>query len=123
MAKILLVEDQRSTAELLLALLENQGYSITSVGTATEALSKMAEDRPDIVILDMVLPGMDGFACLKEMRRNPLWKDLPVIVTSALPMRDLEVLRGYSEVWILQKPFGSEIFRDTVQKALGEHKP
>ncbi|HAI21124.1 MAG TPA: DNA-binding response regulator [Clostridiales bacterium UBA8153] len=79
-AKILVVEDEGKIRELLKAYLEGHGYQVHTAGSGAEALSRIAGDRPDLVLLDVMLPGMDGLDVCRRLRQT---SRVPVIFLSA----------------------------------------
>ena len=74
--KILVVEDEKSISRFISAILDNNGYESVQARTGTEALSMISSHCPDLVILDLGLPDMDGLEILKSLRT---WSSLPVV--------------------------------------------
>jgi len=94
---ILIVEDDSSDRYLLSRLLEEIGaYHIRTAENGTAALKQIQEQRPDAIILDLLLPQMDGFAVLERLRSTPEWKDLPVIVYTAADLSPSDLARLHS---------------------------
>lgn len=80
---ILIVEDEEALQEAIQTKLTAQGkYRVLSAMSAEEALGILAKDTPDLVWLDLLLPGMGGFQFLSNLRSTPQWKNLPVMVVS-----------------------------------------
>src|SRR6186997_1992077 len=84
MANVLIVDDDVSACRPLERLLEVTGHHAFVVHDGRAALSMLDRLRPDMILLDMVMPGMDGVEVLRTIRQHPLHKDLPVIVYSAI---------------------------------------
>jgi DNA-binding response OmpR family regulator len=105
MKNILIVEDDESIARLQKDYLELSGYAVTIVGSGTEGLKALEKDTYDLVILDIMLPGTDGFAVLKEIRDK---EDIPVLLVSA---RSEEIYKikglGLGADDYITKPFSS----------------
>ena len=80
MSKILVVDDFALARESVAKLLEYEGFTALRAKDGREGLAMVNDAAPDLVLLDLVMPGMDGVALLKALRRDPQWKDLPVIV-------------------------------------------
>ena len=80
MSKILVVDDFALARESVAKLLEYEGYTALRAKDVREGLAMVNNAAPDLVLLDLVMPGMDGVGLLKALRRDPQWKDLPVIV-------------------------------------------
>jgi two-component system phosphate regulon response regulator PhoB len=82
-ARILIVEDERDIAALVAYHLTKEGYRVRTAEGGTEALEAAGSERPDLLILDLMLPGFSGYDVLTEMRRRPELTDVPVIVLTA----------------------------------------
>jgi two-component system phosphate regulon response regulator PhoB len=82
-ARILVVEDERDISALVAYHLTKEGYRVRTAEGGQEALEAMDAERPDLVILDLMLPGFSGYDVLAEMRRRPALVDVPVIVLTA----------------------------------------
>lgn len=93
MAKILLIEDDKFLRELIIQKLGREGYDVTEAPEGEAGLSKMKEERPDLVLLDLILPGIDGFEVLSRVKKDPALASIPVIILSNLGQRD-DVQKG-----------------------------
>lgn len=80
---ILLVEDEKSLVELLRYNLEQSGYRVTVATNGEEALTAVADDRPDLVLLDWMLPLMSGLEVCRQLRRQPTTSNIPIIMLTA----------------------------------------
>jgi len=80
---ILVVDDTRVSREPLAKLLRREGYKAVCASDGLEALSTMKANPPDLVLLDLMMPNMDGLSFLRAMRKDAWWKSLPVIVFTA----------------------------------------
>jgi len=80
---ILVVEDDNATREVLIRMLSNMNYHIEQANNGITALHLMQTCRPDLVILDLMMPEMDGFEFVRQMRKQPEWLDIPVLVLTA----------------------------------------
>jgi CheY-like chemotaxis protein len=80
---VLLVEDNKETRELMTHTLENSGWVVTEAGNGQEALDIMADLQPRLILLDLMMPVMDGFDFLAALRAKPEWQHIPVIVVTA----------------------------------------
>lgn len=101
---VLLVEDDKSIREMMVRTLEKTSWQVNEAGNGREALEQMTQIKPDLILLDLMMPVMDGFDFLLEMRGNQTWKDIPVIVLTAkdLTAEDRRTLSGKVEQ-ILEK--------------------
>jgi two-component system alkaline phosphatase synthesis response regulator PhoP/two-component system response regulator VicR len=104
--KILAVDDEKHIVRLVQVNLERQGYEVVTANDGREALEKVESERPDLVVLDVMMPYMDGFEVLQNLRRNPSTRDIPVIMLTA-KAQDADVFRGWQSGvdCYLTKPF------------------
>jgi len=105
---VLLVEDDRPTREMMARTLSRSGWRVSEAGNGREALEKMSRETPGLILLDLMMPVMDGFDFLLEMRSSPEWKEVPVIVLTAKDLTDDDrrILSGRVEQ-IVEKGSGS----------------
>jgi len=96
---VLLVEDDVETREIMAHTLEKNGWKVSEASNGQEALDMMPDVQPRLILLDLMMPVMDGFGFLAEMRTRPEWQDIPVIVITAkdLSTEDRERLSGCVE--------------------------
>lgn len=107
MAKtILAVDDERSIVRLVQVNLERYGYTVVTASDGREALEKIALHHPDLVVIDVMMPFMDGFEVLRRLRKDPATRELPVIMLTAKAM-DSDVYEGWKSGadCYLTKPF------------------
>jgi len=115
--KILVVEDTVLIAELVKKKLELSGYEVITARDGSEGLAKISKERPNLVLLDIKMEGMDGYTMLKKMKKDVSIKDTPVIVLTAYgEMKDLFAMEGVKD-YIL-KPFDEKDFLSRISKAL-----
>ena len=81
--KILVVDDDRDSLKLIGLMLQRRGYLISVAQTGAQALVKAENESPDLIILDVMLPDIDGYEVCRRIRANPLTVELPIIVVSA----------------------------------------
>jgi two-component system, OmpR family, alkaline phosphatase synthesis response regulator PhoP len=106
MAKILAVDDERSIVRLIQITLERVGHQVRTAFDGKEGLERVEAERPDLIVLDVMMPRMDGFETLMNLRRNPATREIPVIMLTA-KAQDTDVFRGYQAGadCYLTKPF------------------
>jgi signal transduction histidine kinase/CheY-like chemotaxis protein len=95
---VLLIEDDEATRTMIRQLLEREGWNVLQAETGRVALSRLEETRPDAIVLDLVMPEMDGFEFLAELRSRPEWHDIPVLVVTVLDLTDDDHRRLNGEV-------------------------
>lgn len=114
--KILIVEDEQSIARFISAILGANGYETLQAQTGTEALSIISSNCPDLVILDLGLPDMDGIEILRDLRS---WSSLPVVVVSARSHeKDKVTALDMGADDYLTKPFGTDELLARVRTAI-----
>lgn len=86
--KILIVEDDRFLRELMARKLREGGFEVIEAGDGEEGLKKIKETKPDLVLLDLILPSIDGFEVLSRKKEDPEIEKIPVIVLSNLGQRE-----------------------------------
>lgn len=104
--KILACDDEKHIVRLVQVNLERAGYQVVTANDGKEALQKVAEENPDLVVLDVMMPYMDGFEVLQNLRRSPATRDIPVIMLTA-KAQDADVFKGWQSGvdCYLTKPF------------------
>ena len=118
MAKILIVEDSPDNMKLFRTLLTLKGYQVTGLGGGEGLLQGIEQDRPDLVLMDIQLPGKDGFELLREIRASP-YRALRVIALTAHAMtgdRERALQAGFDGY--ITKPIDVKTFPDQVSRAL-----
>jgi len=93
---VLLVEDDAATSEIMRSMLEKSGWAVSLAENGRVALARVAENRPALILLDLMMPEMDGFEFAAELRRNPEWRTIPIVVLTAkdLTAEELRRLNG-----------------------------
>ena len=88
MAKILLVEDQEMNRDMLSRRLKKRGYEVAIAVDGAEGVEKARSDSPDLILMDMSLPVMDGFEFVMELRKVEAWRAIPIVVVTAKDLTD-----------------------------------
>jgi len=104
--KILTCDDEKHIVRLIQVNLERQGYEVITAYNGVECLEKVKEDRPDLIVLDVMMPEMTGFEVLETLKKDPETENIPVIMLTARA-QDSDVLRGWQSgvECYLTKPF------------------
>lgn len=117
--RILLIEDNAVNRRLAQFLLKSQGYEVWEVTSAPEAFASLKEKRPDLILMDIQLPGMDGLTATKQLKADPTTRDIPVLAVTSYAMKGDEAkafeagCSGY-----VTKPIDKTLFLQTVAKVL-----
>ena len=118
--RILVVDDQAANVRVVTALLERHGYAVAAAGNGKDALAAASGETPDLLLLDMMMPGMDGFELLAALRELPGFRQVPTVFLTAAQDRDL-LLRAFEAgaVDYVTKPFIPEELLARVSAHLG----
>ena len=81
--KILLVDDSKTELHHISGLLTRKGYSVRTAENGEEAMSRLAEDKPDLILMDVVMPGQNGFQLTRAISRDPRYTDIPIIMCTS----------------------------------------
>ena len=120
MSLILIVEDNDKNLKLVRDVLQVKGYDTIEAGTAEAGLQAARERAPDLILMDIQLPGMNGIEALKVLRFEPLTAGIPVIaITASVMQHDRQAILGAGFDGFVDKPIDLRGFLDTVRKALG----
>lgn len=119
--KILIAEDEESLLRLETILLSSKGYRVTAVTEGRAALAAIDADRPDIVILDIMLPDMDGLDVCRRIRSDPATASIPVIIlTGKKNSQDVSAGMAAGADAYVTKPFRTASVIEAIEKLLGE---
>jgi DNA-binding response OmpR family regulator len=91
--KILIVEDDKFLRELISRKLQKEGYEIVQAADGEEGEKKIKETKPDLILLDLILPGIDGFEVLSRIKQDPTVAPIPVVILSNLGQKE-EIEKG-----------------------------
>ena len=119
MKKVLIADDKPASRELLRTVLESCGYAISEAADGIEALRYAHELEPDLIILDLHMPGVDGFGVLMELRREQKFSATPIMALTASAMqgdREKAVAAGFNSY--ISKPVPLKSLREEVERLL-----
>ncbi len=118
-AKILLVDDEPDMTRVIGKSLEISGYEVIIANDGIECISKARDEQPDVILLDNVMPNMDGLTALQQLRSSKRTEDIPVIIVTALADEDsiAKALNGGADSYIV-KPFDYEMLLVRITMAL-----
>jgi CheY-like chemotaxis protein len=119
MPTVLVVDDEFVIADLLETILTDEGYQVRTACNGKQALAKMAEATPDLIVLDFMMPILDGAGMLRAMATAPAYRHIPVIMISSLSEEVIgQKCAGYTA--FLRKPFRVAAVLGTVARVLGD---
>ncbi len=123
MAKILVVEDNAATMRMVHAMLAKDGHQVVQASNGKVGYETAVSEHPDLILLDLLMPVMDGFEALQHLRANPDTESIPVIILTAMMPEDGEakgLQLGVSHY--IQKPVEPDILRIAVRSVIRESK-
>jgi two-component system, chemotaxis family, response regulator PixH len=120
METVLVVEDTPSEMELISHYLREHGYMVMNAGTGKEAISKAIAQRPDVILTDVVMPGMSGFELCRSLKKHPVTEGVPIVICTS---KNLEIDRLWgmkqgADAYIT-KPFTQEQLIRVVKSVAG----
>jgi two-component system, cell cycle response regulator DivK len=118
-ARILLVEDNATNRYLATYLLEQQGYSVSHAADGEEALTAAASERPDVILMDIQMPKMDGYEAARRIKEKDELRHIPLIALTSYAMagdRQRAMESGFAGY--IEKPIATETFAAEVEKHL-----
>ncbi len=118
---VLIVDDEPNIVVPIEFLMEQNGYSVLVAGSGEEALEIIAKYEPDLVLLDIMLPGVDGYEVCEIVRLNPEWQEMKIIFLTAKG-RDVDMAKGMvlgADAYII-KPFSNVDILENVRKLLDD---
>ena len=123
-ALVMVIEDEKEIRDLVRYNLEREGYRVTAADDGEKGLSQIFASRPDLLVLDLMLPGRNGLEILREVRGEPLTRDMPVLVLSARSA-EMDKLLGFDHGAddYLTKPFSPRELLARVQALLRRAHP
>lgn len=119
MKKVLIADDKPEVVELVRVTLEGEDYQVIDAFDGEEALRKTTKEKPDLIILDVVMPKMDGYEVLGNIKKDPKTKDIPVIMLSAKGQKlDREKGMKLGAIDYIIKPFSPSDLLGKLEKIL-----
>lgn len=116
MAHVMLIEDEPNISEAIRFILSRDGCQVTALHDGRGALDLMRRERPDLLILDLMLPGLSGMEILSAVRADPVTADLPVMMLTAKGQgRDREAAERAGVSHFMTKPFSNDDMRAAVR--------
>ncbi|OIP75876.1 MAG: hypothetical protein AUK07_00775 [Parcubacteria group bacterium CG2_30_36_21] len=122
MKKILFIEDESALQKTFGDILKNKGYGVLKALDGESGLRSAQGERPDLILLDLILPKMDGFEVLKELKENEETKNIPVIILTNLEeTEDIQkALELGATTYLVKSSYTLEEVVNKIEKALGE---
>lgn len=127
---ILIVDDDPDIQESMNIILESQGYNVVIATNGVECFERLAEDKPDLIILDLLMPGMDGFAVFKELRSEKWaeYRDIPILILTSIREEasrrryELETGLELNADDYIEKPLSPEFLLASIRKLFEKSK-
>ena len=117
---VLIIEDEEDAAELFAEMMRVSGFRVIKTSNSAPAIAMMTADKPDIVLLDVMMPDVSGLDILRHMRRDPDLASIPVIMVTAKSMpADIKNGMEAGASSYLTKPVGFQELKEAVERTLG----
>lgn len=119
--KILIVDDSEKNLKLFKLIIASMGHEIMTAGNGEEGIKKAKEELPDLILMDIQMPVMDGVSAVNVLSADEATKNIPVIALTSYAMKgDRERFLQHGFTDYISKPIDTDNFMDTIKKVLGE---
>jgi len=118
---ILVVDDERVISDLLSVIFTEEGYRVTRAGNGREGLERLAVDRPDVILSDLMMPVLDGVALGHALQDDPTYRTIPLVFMSAAPLSSAARACVYAA--FVSKPFVLDDLLDVVARVIATAPP
>ncbi len=117
---VLIVEDNQNNAELLEDILSVRGYNVTIVTRGEDALESVEKMKPDLILMDIQLPGIDGYEITRRLKKDPFTKDIIIIAVTAYALKgdEMKALRAGCDDYV-SKPINTRELPEMVERYIG----
>ncbi|MBI4424750.1 MAG: response regulator transcription factor [Elusimicrobia bacterium] len=126
MPRILMIDDDRSLLKMTRDFLESQGWTFQGAETSVEGLAMAARERPDLILLDVNLPDLDGFAVCRKVKADPVLGRVPIVLISGDRRKAEDILKGLeaqgADGYVL-KPFPVTVLKAKLEAVLRAYQP
>lgn len=123
MKKILIIEDEEAIRFILEKRLSDAGYFVISAENGLEGLNKARKENPDLILLDLMLPGIDGYQVCSILKRDRRYTHIPIIIlTARIQQKDYELAMQVGADAFLTKPFESQVLLSKIEELLKNNK-
>ncbi len=121
MAKIMVVDDNPKIRKVVRVILEKKGYEVEEARNGDECLKRLEKEKPDLILLDVMMPGEDGWEICKEIKSDEKHRDIPVaMLTVRASEEDMNKSIEHGADTHINKPFGVEDLLERVESLLGK---
>ncbi len=111
MTRILIIDDSPTEVHILRGMLSKHGYDVIAAETAEIGITKAEREQPDLILMDIVMPGLNGFQATRALSKNPATKDIPIIVVSTKGQET-------DKIWSLRQGAGDYITKPAAETEL-----
>lgn len=118
--RVLIVEDEEAVRELEKFILENAGYDVMEARDGLEGLTKVEFRKPDLILLDLMMPDVSGGRMFDEMREHPSTKDIPIVVVTGKPDAHEMFDDAIGEDNVIMKPFEADALIKRIRTHIGD---
>jgi CheY-like chemotaxis protein len=118
--RVVCIEDEQDVIDLMRLILERQGFEFIEAHGALEGMETVERLKPDLVLLDLMMPSIDGWEVYDHLRQNPATQAIPIVVVTARTQHDPRVteMRVANSEYLVTKPFGPSQLVETIDRVL-----
>lgn len=121
MSEILVIEDEKNISKTLAMYLEGHGYTVILADRGLDGIKEAEQNIPDLIILDIVLPDIDGYMVCKALRQHPKTSEIPILIMSAKSQKsDIDKAFEYGANEYIIKPFKPQVLMEIVKQVIKE---
>ena len=120
--KILVVDDDPSSTFLLTSILSAQGFKVSSAGNGLDALVKLKKEKFDLVVLDVMMPEINGYDVCYQLRFNPDYDHIPIILSTSREQELEEKIGKREDIEYLKKPIDTKLLLEKINQLLSKNK-
>jgi DNA-binding response OmpR family regulator len=120
--KVLCIEDEKEMIDLMRLILERRGFNFIGAEGGQEGLEKIRQEKPDLILLDLMMPGVDGWEVYRQLKADDELEGIPVIVVTA-KAQSIDKVLGLHIARVedyITKPFGPQELLESIHRVLGE---
>jgi len=119
MSKIIIIDDEPDIRAVVKTILEKEGFEVSEASNADDGLKKIKEDKPDLILLDVMMPGMKSVDFVEQIKGNDNLKDIKIIYATAVGGAKETLKSEKGIVTVIKKPYDNDVLIAEIKKALG----
>jgi two-component system, OmpR family, alkaline phosphatase synthesis response regulator PhoP len=122
-SRLLMVDDTADTREMFAAYFRSRGFTVETASDGIAAIAAARRLHPDVIVMDVAMPGLDGISAMREIKQDPQTKDIPVVILTAYPIRAIKSGALETNARFVMKPCTPEELEEHVRSVLDARRP